>query len=97
MLTIALYYYNFQRFITKENANSIFSRIRSACQILLILWLPFLCYWPSGIVLYMFSNAVISVLQSTLLTRRWFTQKVTPKIVMYNYLLGLVEHDKSRS
>jgi len=97
ILTVALYYWNFQRFITKENAQSLISRIRGMCQIFLILWLPFLCYWPSGIVLYMFSNALISVVQTTLLTRSWFTHKITPKIVMYNYLLGVVEYDKSKS
>ena len=97
ILTVALYYWNFQRFITKENAHSLISRIRGMCQIFLILWLPFLCYWPSGIVLYMFSNALISVVQTTLLTRSWFTHKITPKIVMYNYLLGVVEYDKSKS
>jgi hypothetical protein len=45
----------------------------------------------------MFSNALISVVQTTLLTRSWFTHKITPKIVMYNYLLGVVEYDKSKS
>lgn len=97
IVTVALYYWNFQRFITKENAQSFFSRVRSICQILLILWLPFLCYWPSGIVLYMMSNAFISVLQTTIFTRKWFIQKVTPKTMVYNYLLGMVEYDTNRS
>lgn len=47
ILTVGLYYYNLQRFITKENKHTLISKARNFGQILLILWLPFLCNWPS--------------------------------------------------
>ena len=71
--------------------------MRSLCQVLLILWYPFLCCWPSGIVLYMFCNSVISIIQSSLTTSMWFQSKLNPKIMHYNYMLATVEYDKSMS
>ena len=65
-LTIACYYYNFQRFITPENKNTIPSRLRSIGQVLLILWLPLLCNWPSAIQIYMMFNAFFSIIQTTM-------------------------------
>ncbi len=67
------------------------------CQILIIMWFPFLCYWPSGIVLYMFTNSVISVLQTTILTKPFIMLRLNPKIAIYSYLLGIAEYDKAKS
>ena len=92
-LTIILHYLNFQRYITKENAHTLVSRIRSACQILVILWFPWLSSWPSGIVLYMFTNALLSTIQSTLMARPSLVQKMNPKLVYYGYILSQVEYD----
>lgn len=89
-LTIGTYYYNFQRFITPENKHTLISKIRIACQYLLILWYPFLCCWPSGIVLYMFTNAIISVLQANLMRSQWFMSKINKKILHYNMMLATV-------
>jgi membrane protein insertase Oxa1/YidC/SpoIIIJ len=63
------------------------TKIRRACQILLIIWYPFLCSWPSGIVLYMCANALISVLQSTLMTSKWWQTKMNQKIIMYTSIM----------
>lgn len=92
-----LHYFNFQRFITKENSHTILSRIRSACQILLILWFPWLCGWPSGIVLYMFTNAVLSTIQTSIMVHPIVNQKLNPKLVYYGYLLSQVEYDQKSS
>lgn len=73
------------------------SKIRGVCQFLLILWLPFLCYWPSGIVLYMFTNALLSVIQSTVFMNPAFVKRISPKFLVYNFLLGIAEYDKAKS
>lgn len=73
------------------------SKIRGICQVLLILWFPFLCYWPSGIVLYMFTNALLSVLQTTLMTRQTFNHLLSSKTIMYNYMLSIVELQQNKS
>jgi len=54
---------------------------------LLILWYPFLCSWPSGLVIYMCSNAAISVLQSSIMKTPWFVNKMNQKIILYNSIL----------
>ena len=64
------------------------------CQYLLIIWYPFLCCWPSGIVLYMFANALISVLQANVMRSRWFMSKINKKILHYNIMLATVEYEK---
>eukprot|EP01016_Furgasonia_blochmanni_P013781 TRINITY_DN1708_c0_g1_i3.p1 TRINITY_DN1708_c0_g1~~TRINITY_DN1708_c0_g1_i3.p1 ORF type:complete len:258 (-),score=45.95 TRINITY_DN1708_c0_g1_i3:184-957(-) len=96
-LTVACYYWNLQRFITKENKDTLVSKLRGYGQILLILWLPFLANWPSGIVLYMLSNALFSVAQSTLLVSPKFLRLVNPKIMLYQFLVRIVEYDKTQS
>lgn len=96
-LTIALYYYNFQRFITPENKNTLITKIRHACQLFLIAWFPFLCCWPSGIVIYMFANALISVGQTSLLKSPWFLTRMSQKITIYGMQLSRVEYDKGTS
>lgn len=96
-LTVALYYYNFQRYITPENEKTLLSRIRRVCQALLIIWYPFLCSWPSGLVLYMCSNAFISVLQSSLMTSRWWMEKMNQKIILYTTVMQTAEYDKGTS
>ena len=96
-ITIVAYYWNFERFITKENKNTIISRIRAGCQILLIMWYPFLCCWPAGITLYMCCNALISIAQSTLMKSIWFNSKINPKITHYNMMLATAEYDKGTS
>ena len=93
-LTIGAYYYNFERFITPENKHTLISKIRVMCQYLLIIWYPFLCCWPSGIVLYMFANALISVLQANVMRSRWFMSKINKKILHYNIMLATVEYEK---
>lgn len=64
---------------------------------LLIIWYPFLCCWPSGIVLYMFCNALFSIAQTTLMKSMWFQSKINPKIMHYNYMLATAEYDKGTS
>lgn len=96
-LTVAIYYYNFERFITPENRHTLISKVRSLCQFLLILWFPFLCCWPSGIVVYMMANAVLSVLQANLMKSQWFLNKMNQKILHYNIMLNTVEYDKGTS
>ena len=73
------------------------TKIRRVCQALLIIWYPFLCNWPSGIVLYMCSNALVSVLQSTLMTSNWWMQKMNQKIILYSSIMQRVEYDKGTS
>lgn len=73
------------------------SKIRSACQILLIIWYPFLCCWPSGIVLYMFCNSLVSIAQGSLMKSLWFNSKINPKITHYNMILSKAEYDKGTS
>ena len=80
-LTIGMYYWNFERFITPENKDTLMSKIRIACQYFLILWYPFLCCWPSGIVIYMCTNALMSILQSNLMKKPWFLNKIAPEVV----------------
>lgn len=96
-LTIALYYYNFQRFITPENEKTLITKVRRVCQAFLIIWYPFLCCWPAGITLYMTCNALVSVLQSTMMKSKWWVQKMNQKIVLYNSVLQTVEYDKGTS
>lgn len=96
-ITVALYYFNFQRFITPENEKTLMSKIRRVCQVFLIIWYPFLCSWPSGIVLYMCSNALLSVIQSSVMKTPWFMNKMNQKIVLYNSILQTVEYDKGTS
>lgn len=73
------------------------TKVRRICQALLIIWYPFLCSWPAGITLYMTCNALVSVLQSTMMKSRWWTQKMNQKIVLYNSVLQTVEYDKGTS
>lgn len=96
-VTIALYYFNFQRFITPENEKTLLTKIRRACQVFLIVWYPFLCSWPSGIVLYMCANALVSVLQSSIMQSRWWTERINQKIVLYTSIMQTVEYDKGTS
>jgi membrane protein insertase Oxa1/YidC/SpoIIIJ len=96
-LTVALYYFNFQRFITPENENTLISKIRRVCQMFLIIWYPFLCSWPSGIVLYMCSNALVSVLQTSIMKSRWWMQMMNQKILLYTSIMQSVEYDKGTS
>lgn len=42
-------------------------------------------------------NALVSVLQSTMMKSRWWTQKMNQKIVLYNSVLQTVEYDKGTS
>ena len=63
----------------------------------MIAWFPFLCCWPSGVVIYMFFNAAISVLQSTIMTRPWFASRMSQKVMIYNFMLSKVEYDKGTS
>ena len=67
------------------------------CQAFLICWFPFLCCWPAGITLYMCTNAMLSVLQSSLMKTPWFMLKMNQKIVLYNQILMTVEYDKEMS
>jgi membrane protein insertase Oxa1/YidC/SpoIIIJ len=64
--------------------------MRALCQVLLIIWYPFLCCWPSGIVLYMFCNSIISILQASLMKSVWFQSKLNKKVMHYNYMLSTV-------
>ena len=66
------------------------SKIRSVCQILLLLWFPWLCSWPSGIVLYMFTNALLSAIQISVMMHPKVAQKMNPKMIHYGYLLNKV-------
>ena len=96
-LTIATYYWNFERFITPENKHTLISKMRSLAQVVLIIWYPFLCCWPSGIVLYMFTNSILSVLQSSVMQTMWFQSKINPKVMHYNLMLATAEYDKGTS
>jgi membrane protein insertase Oxa1/YidC/SpoIIIJ len=73
------------------------TKVRRVCQVFLILWYPFLCSWPSGIVLYMCSNALLSVIQSSVMKTPWFIGKMNQKIVLYNSILQSAEYDKGTS
>lgn len=96
-ITVALYYYNFQRFITKENEHTVMTKVRRICQGFLILWYPFLCCWPAGLVIYMCSNAALSVLQTTLMKTPFFMRLMNEKIIVYNTMLMTIEYDKGTS
>jgi len=95
--TIACYYWNLGRFITKENQHTFISKMKSFGQILMILWLPILCNWPSAIALYMLTNAVFSIAQTTLLVHPSFYRLVDPKMFLYQFIIRIVEHDKTQS
>lgn len=82
-ITVGCYYYNFQRFITPENKHTLISKLRNIGQVLMILWLPLLSNWPSAIQWYMFSNAAISILQTTIITNPEFMKMVEPKMLLY--------------
>lgn len=92
-----MYYWNFERYITPQNKDTLMSKIRIACQYFLIMWYPFLCCWPSGIVIYMCTNALMSILQSNLMRKPWFLNKIAPEVVEYNYILSTIEYDKGKS
>ena len=96
-LTVGAYYWNFERFITPENRNTLMSKIRAGCQILLIIWYPFLCCWPSGIAIYMLCNAIVSILQANAMKSFWFRNKINPKITHYSLMIAKAEYDKGTS
>jgi len=96
-VTVAGYYWNLGRFITKENQHTIISRAKSFGQVLVILWLPILCNWPSAIALYMLTNALFSIAQTSLLVRPEFYRMVDPKMLLYQFILKVVEFDKVQS
>ncbi len=73
------------------------TKVRRVCQMFLILWFPFLCSWPAGIVLYMCSNALVSVIQSSIMQTRWFIEKMNQKTIMYTSIMQTVEYDKGTS
>jgi len=78
-LVCGTYYYNFGRFITKENKYTLMGRIRGGCQIFTILWFPVLCYWPSCITFYLLLNAGFTVFQTSLTGTMWFMRRMNPK------------------
>jgi len=96
-VTIAAYYWNLQRFITKENQHTLISRLKSFGQGLLILWLPILCNWPAAIVWYMLTNAMFSIFQTSLLVHPAFFRAVDPKMMLYQFVIRVVEYDKKQS
>ena len=59
-MTVGCYYWNFQRFITPENKHTLVSRLRGVAQVLVILWLPILCNWPSVIARSLSHRTVLS-------------------------------------
>eukprot|EP01017_Pseudomicrothorax_dubius_P036089 TRINITY_DN5133_c0_g1_i2.p1 TRINITY_DN5133_c0_g1~~TRINITY_DN5133_c0_g1_i2.p1 ORF type:complete len:256 (+),score=42.45 TRINITY_DN5133_c0_g1_i2:237-1004(+) len=96
-LTIGCYYWNLQRFITKENKHTLISRIKSFGQILLILWLPILGNWPAGISVYFLANAIFSIIQTSILASPEFAKRMSPKMILYQFVVRLMENDKAQS
>ncbi|KRX01257.1 hypothetical protein PPERSA_07296 [Pseudocohnilembus persalinus] len=96
-VTIGCYYYNLQRFITPENKHTFISKLRNIGQVLMILWLPLLSNWPSAIQWYMLSNAIISIIQTTIIIQPQFLRYIEPKMLLYQYMLRIVEFDKTQS
>jgi membrane protein insertase Oxa1/YidC/SpoIIIJ len=64
---------------------------------LLIVWYPFLCCWPSGIVLYILCNAILTAIQGTIMRSMWFSTKLNKKIAHYQMILAIAEYDKGTS
>ena len=45
----------------------------------------------------MFSNAVFSILQTTLLVHPAFYRAVDPKMMLYQFVIRVIEYDKTQS
>jgi hypothetical protein len=96
-MTCALYYWNFGRFITKDNKHTLVGRLRGGCQVFTILWFPVLCYWPSCIVYYIFLNGVFTVGQTTLTGTQWFIKRMNPKLVITQLMLRFSQWDEQQA
>lgn len=80
-LTTALYYFHFGRGITPFTEHMFVSKLKRGLQVLMLLWFPVLSYWPSGIVFYMFLNALYSFFFVNLTSSLRFISKVNPKML----------------
>lgn len=61
LLSVAIFYYVFGLGITAANKFKPMGRIRAMCQLLMILWLPFLASWPGSIGFYILCNAIYTL------------------------------------
>ncbi len=94
ILSCSLYYYIFGRGVNTMNKDTLISRIKSLCQFLMILWFPLLSHWPSGIVFYIFCNALISLGQTYLMQTQTFMMKINPKMMSTMYLLSMTRNSE---
>ena len=81
LMTCALYYFHFGRGITPLNENMLISKIKRGMQMIMLLWFPILSYWPSGIVFYMFLNALYSLVFVNFTSSLSFMKRVNPKML----------------
>jgi len=56
-----------------------------------------MCCWPSGVVIYMFFNAIITYIQGSITKTPWAISKMSPKFFLYSMILQQVELDKGTS
>ena len=93
LFAVGMFFINFGRFITPENEHTVISRVKRLCQFLMILWYPWLCHWPSGTVFYIFCNAVLSWIQTTVMTKPAYLQLTNPKLMISMYILNQSQLD----
>jgi membrane protein insertase Oxa1/YidC/SpoIIIJ len=79
-----LNYFNLSRGITKENEHWYVNRFRTFFSVLQFLHLPFTHMWPAGAFIYWISSSSFMFVQSTLMRKQWFLNKVNPNF-FYDY------------
>jgi YidC/Oxa1 family membrane protein insertase len=96
--SVFLIYFNLGRGVTPHNKNNFISRLKGIGQILVILWLPFICYWPAGVTVFIFFSSCLSVLQVSLTNSAWFRSRaMTPQMVAYLRFLVNFQFDQKQS
>lgn len=93
LMAAFMYYYNFGRFITPENEHTIISRLKRFAQFFMVLWYPWLCHWPSGTVFYVFCNATLSYIQTSIMMSPWYMRKVNSQMMISMYILNQSQMD----
>jgi membrane protein insertase Oxa1/YidC/SpoIIIJ len=79
-----LNYFNLSRGITKENEHWYVNRFRTFFSVLQFFHLPFTHMWPAGAFIYWISSSSFMFVQSTLMRKQWFLNKVNPNF-FYDY------------
>lgn len=93
LFAAGMYFINFGRFITPENEHTFISRLKRVGQMLMILWYPWLCHWPSATVFYVFCNACVSYIQTTIMTKPIYMRVTNPQLMVSMMILNQSQLD----